>query len=236
LTVRLALVCCVLLVMAGPTRAQESPPDRDRIVLRLTEESWVETQSARVAVELKALLTGEGQHQSVDPQAIFQKVSDADWRIVRFDRGQTDTGFEQWTVTAETRLPQSALAGIYDRVKQASDRGRTLSVMEIDVTPSLAEREATAARLRAVIYQRAADEAAQVAKVLPDKGFRVHRVDFEASGIPQPVLMRSAVQEKGAFSSQDAAASAPAFAAPVAERMVLSATVVIAAEADADIQ
>ncbi len=226
----LAALCLLLpLVAAGPAAADDDRPARDQIVLRLVEEGWVETQSARVMLQLKTLLTDDGRQEApLDPEASFRQVAEGDWRITRFERQQTDTGFEQWLIVGEARLPQQALTGIYDRVEQASSKGKTFSILGIDFSPSLAEREATAAKLRAAIYERAAAEAKQVAKMLPDIGFAVHRVDFEDSGLPRPTMMRSQAMEGQAMRAQSAPEGETAPGPAVAERMVMAATVVIA--------
>jgi hypothetical protein len=228
-----ALVFTLPLV-AGPAIAGDDHRENDEIVLQLVEESWVETKSARVILQLKALLTdGDDSKATLDPNTLFGEVAMAAWQITRFQRGQTDTGFEQWVILAEARLPQSALTGIYDRVKDTSSRGRTMRVVGVDFTPSLAERQVTAAKLRAVIYQHAADEAAQVAKVLPGRGFRVHQVDFAHGGMPQPIRVRSQARETKAYAAQAIQADTGGNGS-VAERLVMSATVVIAADPKAE--
>lgn len=199
-----------------------------RIVLQLVEEAWAETQTARVAIMLKILLTDDSASgATVEPTTLLDQVAAGDWRVSSFHREQTDTGFEQWVIVAEARLPQSALTGIYERVKQASERGRSLSVLEIDFTPSLAEQEATAAALRAAIYARAAAEAAAVADVFPDRDFRVHRVSFNDPQ-PRPVPMEARALRSMAADAQPTpdGGGGP----PVSERLVMQATVVIAAD------
>lgn len=215
-----------LLLLAMPASADDRPEQPAQIVLQLVEEAWVETNTARVVLQLKTLLTDDKSAEpAVDPKALFAPVADGDWHMTRFQRGQTDTGFEQWVIVAEARIPQTALTGIYDRVKEASSRGRTFSVREIDFTPSLAERQATAAKLRAALYKRAYDEAAAVADIFPDRGFQVHRVDFGGGGMPAPVMMRAVAEDARGF-----AGGAKQAGPSVAERMVLHATVIVASD------
>lgn len=220
------LAAIVLLVLPVQALAEDHSRDPAQVALQMVEEAWVETQTARVIVQLKTLLTGDKAAEPVvDPKAIFAPVADGDWQMTRFQRGQTDTGFEQWVIVAEARIPQSSLTGIYDRVKDASSRGRTISVQHIDFSPSLAERQATAAKLRAALYKRAADEAAAIDAVFPDRGFAVHRIDFLPGGMPQPVMMRAQAEDARAFAGR-AAKAGPT----LSERMVLQATVIIAAD------
>ncbi len=171
------------------------------------------------------LTDDKGAEPVVDPKALFAPVAGGDWQMTRFQRGQTDTGFEQWVIVAEARILQTALTGIYDRMKQVSSRGRTVSVRQIDFTPSLAERQATAAKLRAVIYKRAFDEAAAAAGVFPDRGFQVHRVNFNEGGGLQPQVMRAQAMDERANVSHLKQAGPS-----VAERMVMHATVIVASD------
>jgi hypothetical protein len=227
-----AFAAIALVLFVNPAWAEDHPRDPSQIVLQLVEEAWVETKSARVIVQLKTLLTGDKAAEPVvDPKSLFAPVAAAEWQMTSFQRGQTDTGFEQWVIVAEARLPQSALTGIYDRVKQASSRGQTVSVRKIDFTPSLAERQATAALLRAALYARAAAEAERVAAVFPDRGFQMHRVDFNNGGVPQPVMMRRQVRDERAYAVQ---AKQGGYAPSVAERLILQATVVVAADGNGD--
>ncbi len=223
------LTAISLCVFMSPAWANDQPKDPAQVVLQLLEEDWVETATARVVLQLKTLLTDDaGAEPVVDPKAMFAPVGDADWQMTRFQRGQTDTGFEQWVIVAEARVPQSALTGIYDRVKKATSRGRSMSVLEIDFSPSLAERQATAAKLRAALYNRASAEAAAIAKEFPDRGFKVYRVDFHNDDQPRPVMMRP---QASAERSLDDQAKQPARYGPaVAERLVLGATVVVASD------
>lgn len=215
-----------ILMLSIPAWADDHRKDSSQIVLQLVEEAWVETKTARVVLQLKTLLTDDKAAEPiVDPKTVFGPVADGDWQMTQFHRGQTDTGFEQWVIVAEARVPQTALTGIYDRVKQASSRGRSFSVRNIDFTPSLAERQATAAKLRVALYKRAAKEAAAIASVFPDRGFAVHRVDFGGAAIPAPVMRRAQAEDARSYSGQ-AKQAGPS----VSERMVLRAAVIVASE------
>lgn len=213
---------------AGPAAAAEVLPPADQVVLSIREEAWVKTDTARVVAEIKTLITDEtAEANAADPKAILEQVGLGDWHITGSYRQQTDTGFEQLLVVAETRMAQSALSGIYERAKSASEKGRTVRVLTVDFSPSLAEREATARELRRAIYARAAAEAKAVAAEFPEQAFRVHQVQFQNGGQmprPMPVQARMMVAEK----QGDSAAAEPPDQ-QVSERMVMSATVIIAA-------
>jgi hypothetical protein len=217
-----------LAALIQPVLANENVPP-DRIVLTVTEEAWVETETARVVAEIKTLITDNAAGTSAaEPMTILDQVGLGHWHITGSHRQQTDTGFEQLLIVAEARLAQTALPGIYERAESVSEKGRTVRILAVDFSPSLQEREATAAQLRQTIYARAAAEAKAVAEQFPEQGFRVHQVHFQdgANG-PRPM---PAVKSR--MLSADASAEqmpAPPPGQQVSERMTLSASVVIAA-------
>jgi len=217
------LSLCALSVSA---RANDALPPPDQIVLTVTEEAWVETETARVIVQVKSLITDANTGEmAASPLAILDKVAAGHWRMTNSHRRQTDTGFEELVIVAEARLAKGLLSGLYDRAKDASEKGRVVRVAQIDFTPSLREREMTAAKLRQAIYARAAAEAKAVAAQFPDQGFRVHQVQFQGGPMPMPAQARSQVRAMRA----EAAKADFGDGEQVSERMVLSATVVIAA-------
>jgi len=224
----LAALIALASLAAPAARAGDTLPPPDQIVLTVTEEAWVETETARVSVEIKTLITNEdARAAAANPQAILDRIGLGDWHVTGSYRQQTDTGFEQLLVVAEVRLPQTALSGIYERAKTASEKGRTVRVMGVDFSPSLAEREATAAKLRQAVYARAADEAKAVAAQFPDQGFRVHQVQFQdGGGVPVPMPTKARML---AMDARAEAAPTAGSGQQVSERMVLSASVVIAA-------
>ncbi|MCA8926469.1 MAG: hypothetical protein KDC18_00245 [Alphaproteobacteria bacterium] len=217
-----------LSAMTTPVLAETAAPVQDRMVLAVTEEAWVKTETARVIVEVKTLVTdAASRDKAANPTAVLDKVGLGEWHITGSHRAQTDTGYEQLLVVAEARLTQSALAGIYDRAKSAGEKGRTVRVLAVDFSPSLQEREATAAKLRQTIYARAAAEAKAVASQFPDRGFHVHEVMFR-DGAQMPRPLPAQVRTMAAEKQYDAAAAAPPAQEPVSERMEMTARVIIA--------
>jgi uncharacterized protein YggE len=130
-------------------------------------------------------------------------------------------------IVAEARLAKGLLAGLYDRAKDASEKGRVVRVAQIDFTPSLREREATAAQLRQAVYARAAAEAKAVATQFPEQGFRVHQVQFQ--GGPMPMVMAAQARGQVRTMRAESAKADVGGGEQVSELMMLSATVVIAA-------
>ena len=222
----LALLACLL---TGPALADDR--SNDEIVLRLQAEDWVQTATAKVTAVVETVLTGDqaGQQNSRVPPVLAELAPGGEWRVTAFDRTRDASGLERWRVTAEARLSEAGLGGIYDRSQKVSRPGQQVTVTEVQFQPTLAERETTAAKLRAEIYRRAAEEVARAAQVWPDRGFRVQRIDF-AFGLPSPRPMPRMARAMAAQEMMPPSAPAPEQDAGVnvSERMTLTATVVLA--------
>ncbi|MFN4090370.1 MAG: hypothetical protein ACK4QW_15180 [Alphaproteobacteria bacterium] len=222
-----------LALLSTPAAAQPIgpfPPPPDQIVLQLQAEGWIETRTAKLVASVEIVLAGEqAVQQTGRVPPVLNELAQGDWRVTRSDRSRDASGLERWRITAEVRLPETAMGGIYDRARQLSKPGQQLEVHEVDFSPTLAERETTAAGLRAEIYRRAAEEASETAKVWPDRGFRVQRVDFAGVAHPRPMYRQQAMRADAPQAMM--AASPEAGDMGVSERMVLTATVVLAAPA-----
>jgi len=216
---------------SGPaTEITRSGTADDVVRLEIVEEEWVETTTA--TVQLAADLAVEAGTFGTARASLEEKlagfVPDVDWRIVDFRKLRDDAGFERWRVIAEARVPEAALADLPNKAKDASVPGSALSVSSVDYTPTLAEREATVAELRARIYARAAAELAVLNKVFPDRNFRIHGLQMAPDFRPQPrpaMLMRAESTQ-----AADAAMSKGGGLAG-AEKATVAATVELAAEA-----
>ncbi|HET9149025.1 MAG TPA: hypothetical protein VFO61_00975 [Alphaproteobacteria bacterium] len=210
---------------AAPSFADEQPPQG--VVMTLSAEGWVETKAARV-VAVADIALGAENRSTVRDRVLgaFKKVSpEAEWRISRLDRSQDSAGLERWQATAEARLPESALGGLDARARSASAPGLQVRVQSVDFVPTLAEREATLGTLRADIYARAKAEAERLAKVWPDRGYRVARIDFLGGGpLPRPIPLAEAPARGGA--GQVKAAEFATF--NVAQKLVLRAQITLA--------
>jgi hypothetical protein len=91
LFVALLLGACALGFSAS---ANDALPPPDQIVLTVTEEAWVETETARVIVQVKSLITdANAGAMAVNPVAILDKIALGHWRMTNSDRRQTDTGW-----------------------------------------------------------------------------------------------------------------------------------------------
>ena len=214
---------------AVPAAAQIIQP-RDEIVLNLSAEGWVETKTARVIAVADVAIAAENRNAVRDRMmaALKQLSPDAEWRVSQFNRAQDAAGLERWRVTAETRLAESALGGLDERAKQQSQPGLQLRIQAIQFTPTLEEREAALALVRAQIYEQAKTEAERVAKLWPERNFRVAKIEIGNPGF-QP-MMRERAEPMMAAAPMASDSSGGGDAVSVAQKLILQATVTLSPE------
>lgn len=224
-----ALLAAALFLAPAAVRADEPPLPPDSVTLSLSAEGWVEAERARVRVAVDAALSGGevGGLRAKLKGTLSKLVPDADWHVTDFDRAQDKAGLERWHLEAEARVKESGLDGIYDRAKELSRPGEQVTVVAVDFTPTVAEREKVMGDLRAQIYAQAKDEIARLAAVFPERKFRLREAQFGFQG-PRPLPMMKTMQ--GAPGMAMEAAPAPT-AIGVSEYVQLTATVVLAAAA-----
>jgi uncharacterized protein YggE len=182
------LIAFLMSAAAVPAFAQDRPADA--VVMTLAADGWVKTKTARVTAVADVAIAAE-KRASVRERmldALKKLAPDAEWRISRFDRTQDAAGLERWRAVAEARLPEAALGGLDERARDLSQPGMQVRVQAVQFVPTLAEREAAVGSLRLSIYDQAKAEAARLAKLWPERGYRVARVDFiENGGPPRPM-------------------------------------------------
>lgn len=221
----LSAALAILMLLISPVAQAQQMRD-DTVTLDLSLEKWIETDSATVTVvaDLAVKAGGLGMARAA-MQADLTKISaKAPWRLVGNDRLRDEAGFERWRITAEARLPSTALGGIGSIVDELGEAGRSYTLLGIDFTPTLAEREVARAALRADIYQRAADELARLNAVYPTRDYRVAEIHTSPNAMvrPKPAIMRRA--ETAPTFSADTAGSDN-----VAEKVMLRASIRFAA-------
>ncbi|HEU0071957.1 MAG TPA: SIMPL domain-containing protein [Alphaproteobacteria bacterium] len=209
----------------GQAQAQAADMPRDEIVLQLAAEDWVETKTARVVASADVAIAGENRASVRDRMldALKKLSPEADWRLSQFTRSQDSAGLERWRVTAETRLAEKSLGGLDDRAKSLSQPGLQLRIAATQFTPTLEEREATLAKLRAKLYAQAKQEAEQAGKTWPDRAYRVARVDFQQTVVP---MMRMQAEAAPMAAAGGASFDAGGDVA-VAQKLTLQATVTL---------
>ena len=200
----------------------------DQVVLDLTAEDWVGTETARVTVSADAAATGTdaGTQRADLLKAIDGLAPDAEWRIVSFDRSTDQAGLERWRAVAEARLAENALGGLADKARQASRPGLQLRIASIEFTPTLGETEAVRARLRAEIYGKAASELKALERNFPrpEVPHGQYRLRRSAAHALCPQDPRGHAADGDGGSSQDGPVN-------VSEKLVMRARVILSAVA-----
>jgi hypothetical protein len=226
------ILLAALLTAAPSALAQTVPyaplrPD-DTVSLPLSVEGWVDTATARTELAIDAALPGSdaGKVRGDMLNAVKGLARDAEWRFTSFDRDQDTSGLERWHAVVEARLPENGLGGLAERAKQASRPGLQITVQAVDFTPTLAETEATKAKLRGELYKQVNDALAQLNAAEPDRKFRVKGINF---GFAPIVPMQRAM-----IAAAPAPNVSPAGPLELSQKVVLQAEVTFAAIAPKD--
>lgn len=223
------LAALILAVTAAAVPASAQPMrDDDLVLLTLSSETWVETDTPRVTISLNAAqAAADGTSVRAEMMRRLENLAEAatPWRITAFDESRDSAGLTRWSARAEARLPAAALDGLADRVEASGEAGLRLVLQSIDFTPTLAELEAARADLRAELYADVAAEIAALQAVFPDRPFRMGRIDFAGQAGPVPAPMM-AMEARNISMSADVAAGG---AGAVSQKLTLTAVVQIGA-------
>ncbi len=227
--------CLSALPLCAFAQTPPSPPwvqpELDRVSFNLSAEDWVETTTARVTVDVDAAMPGEDASRArADMQdAMATLARGATWKFVAFDHSQ-ESGLDKWNAQLETRLKEGDLDGLQDRAKKASRPGLQLSLTKIEYTPTVAEVEATRAKLRARLYGQINDELKQLQAAEPDRKYRMGDVAFTAPG--EGRVMRPMVHSLVRIASpQPSAPEEDSSSVPVEQKIRMEAQVELVAPA-----
>ncbi len=229
------LIAAALVLTAPLAEAQTPPPiiayppQNDTVTLNLSLEDWVQTQTARTEISVDASLPGSdaGKVRADMLSAVKTLAQGAEWRFTGFDRNQDASGLEHWHAVLEARLPEAQLGGLSDRAKQASKPGLQLKVQNVDFTPTLAEVEATNAKLRVEMYKKVNEALAQLNQAEPDRKYRIQRVNFN---VPTPAMVTARARGMAVAAAPMSSAEADN-AIDLSEKAHLTANVTFAAVA-----
>lgn len=215
--------------------AQTMPKPDDRVTFDLSAEDWISTKTARLVVNVEAAVQGGAAATlRAEMMKALSDLAKADWKLTSFNRDEDQTGLERWSAQFEGRVPETALNGLHESAKKLSKAGMQLTIVGIDFSPTLEEREAAAAQLRAKIYKNAQQQLTDLNNAIPGRSYRIAAIDFGGmpGGIvppmPRPVYGMAATKM---MAMADAAVAAPA-AEPMmdhAEKVTLTARVECAA-------
>lgn len=165
--------------------ASPVPVFQDQITLRLTAEEWLSSNTAQVNVTIVASFDEKESAaiQTKVTQNLKKITPGASWKITSFGRTMDASGFERWTIRAETRLADSAMAGLRQKLKDHSAPGFMMTLEGIVFTPTLSEREGHNALLRKNIYQQTREELKNLKSIFPHRDYRVSAIVFSQSTI-----------------------------------------------------
>ncbi|WP_373085818.1 SIMPL domain-containing protein [Sneathiella sp.] len=205
------VVASIAFLSLIPVAAAEMPMShhapQDQVILQLTTEGWVKTDTARVSVYVELVQqdeSAESLKKRIDA-SLQSLAKETEWRYTSSSQRLDQTGLNRWYVSAEARIPEDKLAGLQDRAKTASSPGYKVNVAQVDFTPSLAEFEKLRGELRADIYRQAIAEADRLNKVMQGPVYQVRRVDFgslhslaaDNSPHPRAMMMKASTAESG---------------------------------------
>lgn len=226
------LVLLAFLLLPFAASADEYKPD-DSISLSLSAEGWVTTKTARVLVNVNAAVSGDNAGTTRDSMIkTVNALGGGEWRLISFNRNQSNNGLENWFAQFENRLPEADLNGLHDKVKKASKPGMQLDVGGIEFTPTLAENQATEATLRKTILEQANAELKSIQATFPERGYRVSTISFNgASPIAVPFAPRMMAMKAMGAPGDAAVSSEGTSGVETSQKMVLTAQVTYAAVA-----
>ncbi len=222
------IVLIASLLFAQIVAAEERNPD-DQVVLNLTSEGWVTTDTAVVHVTAEAIQQSETANELKKLiTSSLDKLSDkSEWHFTNFSQSRDKTGLNRWRADAQARLPETALSSLRDKAKEISRPGFRLSIGHVDFSPSLAEFEKARHNLRKQLYGRIKAELEMLNSASSDRNYRLKDAFF---GQPhaQPV-MRQERASKMRMSAVRADAS-QAGNVGVARKLSLTVSVTFGAE------
>lgn len=184
----------------------------NKIVYTISAEQWVVSEKAKVTVNINANL----QQQAVDQlqnqvmDNLKKLSSDAEWRIIEYSRNQDQSDLERVNMSAEARLPQSALNNIRQKAKDLSKPGVKYTIDRIEYSPSAVDVEKVRDQLRQQIYQRTQEELTHVNKIYANSNFSIHKIKFFYGDINPQQFMSKEMGSANIVARSFAMAPAPA--------------------------
>ena len=224
---RLVLILLFSLFFTTPVFADTSlEPLLNKVTLQLNAEQWVTTKTALVNVSINASMNNTAL-EKIHAQVLdkLNRLSDkGEWHLTSYDRSLDKSGLESVQIMAQSRLPDTELAGLRDKAKSISKPGETYAIDNIQFTPSDDEIRDANNALRANVYQQANAELARLNKIYPDQKYYLHNVNFMQDAM-MPMAAQNMMLAKGSDNGGATRMS-------VGDKMRVSASVVLAANSD----
>jgi len=232
LIMRKLLSVCMLLGATCAVNAAPQPvvpvadyPKQNTITYQLSAEQWVNTNTAKVDVMVNASLDQTGmQDLQKKIEHSLASIAKVDWRIVQFNRSESQSGLESVNVLAEARIPAVQITDIRQKAEDLSKPGIKYQIADISYAPTLAEMQKAETNLRNQIYQQVSDEINSLDKTYNNGDFYVSHIEFSLNGAPMP---RAKYDAAGGVNMM---VRAPMAASPgnVSQKLVMNAEVVLA--------
>jgi hypothetical protein len=208
---------------AAPTSAIEiAKPVLNKISYDIAAEDWAKTATVMVEVSVDAIFNENNLEQVRTNilKKLNQLAPNAQWHITTFARNPDQSGLERLQLQAQSRVNNTALGNLRQQAKALSKPGVTITITNIDYSPSLAEVEATKLALHKQIYNQAKAELVQLNQLYPNQKYYLHTVEFlsqQQSLEPQPLMRMNLM-----------AANSKPVAMPVAGKVIITARVTLA--------
>jgi hypothetical protein len=213
------------ILITTATYADTNKPILNNIIYRVTSQTWVKTNTAKVIVAINATVKNKdiAEVRNDMMQKLQNMAPKAKWNVTQFMRSQNPSGLEQIYLSAQSRVPENVAADIRNKAKAASTAGQKFQVVKIDYTPSMQAVQQSYAKLRDNIYQQANEELKRLNKVYPQQQYFLHQVNF---GNAAPIYRMANLKMGGAYIATNKAQQVPM---KVARQLTLTATVVLSA-------
>ena len=152
----------------------------DEVTLSFIVEEWIDSDTAKVTIDITAAIEGkDGPSVRDEIKESLEKLFSGDWRFVRLDRRIDAAGMEQWTASAQIRVPEKDLNNVAGQAKALSRVGLQLRIGNVDYTPTRAQFEALNRELRSRLNTMIKDEIAAIRNELPGgRNWRVGTVHY----------------------------------------------------------
>jgi hypothetical protein len=201
----------------------------NRVSIRLSAEQYVPSKTALVSIGVNAGVNDAALQNIQDD--ILKKLADlsskGEWHITAFNRTLDQSGLEKVQITAQARLPTSALPTLRDKAKSMSKPGETYTLDNVEFTPSEDELRDANTALRSQVYQQAKDEVDRINKLYTDQKFYMHSINFVNGVMPIQVPRPMAMMAMRSGNGQDGENNLA-----VGDKLILNAVVVLASMPD----
>ncbi|MEE9451773.1 MAG: hypothetical protein V3V61_03340 [Gammaproteobacteria bacterium] len=195
----------------------------DQVILQVTEEQWISTQTAEITVSIDVSL--DEQDMSAARQKIMDNLNEVgkgDWNVIQFDRREDTSGLQRLYLRAQARIDEPLLATAYSKVDDLSAPGTNYRVESINFSPGLIEIEQARSDLRMKIYAQANREIERLQKDFSPQKFSMHLVNFD-------VDMRVLPMAKGSGAESMMMARVDQAPISVSNKLTMTATIILAA-------